>query len=80
VLDGHDAARHEAAERDDRHRHVHVEDLLDEALVGVERGVEEDERGRRRNGHDGGYCQGPNPFEYVPVMSVLEQEVEDRYG
>ena len=28
---------------DDRQRHVQVEDLLDEALVGVERRVEEDQ-------------------------------------
>ena len=34
----------EADERDDRERHVQVEDLLDEALVGVERRVEEDQR------------------------------------
>ena len=53
VLDRHDPAGHEAAQRDDRHRHVHVEDLLHEALVGVQRRVEEHERQRRGQRDDG---------------------------
>ena len=54
VPDREHAARYEAAQRHDRHRHVHVEDLLHEALIGVERRVEEDERHRHREGHGGG--------------------------
>src|SRR3954447_16657078 len=42
VLDRHQTARHPAAERDDRHGHMDVEDLLDEALVGVVGRIEED--------------------------------------
>jgi hypothetical protein len=37
----------EADQGHDRERHVHVEDLLDEALVGIVRRVEEDKRDRR---------------------------------
>jgi hypothetical protein len=55
VLDGHDPAGHEAEERHDRHRHVHVEDLLDEALVGVVGRVEEDEREGRQDAEHGGH-------------------------
>ncbi len=44
MADRVDAAEHEAAEGNDRQRHVQVEDLLDEALVGFVGGVEEDER------------------------------------
>jgi hypothetical protein len=44
VADAVDPAGDEAAERHERERHVQVEDLLDEALVGVVGRVEEDER------------------------------------
>ena len=53
VLDRADPADHEAAERHDRQRHVHVEDLLREALVGVDRRVERGQR-ERRGQHDRG--------------------------
>ncbi len=43
---------------DDRQRHVQVEDLLDEALVGVERRVEEDQRERQREHRHGGDREG----------------------
>jgi hypothetical protein len=33
---------------------VHVEDLLDETLIGIDRGVEEDERERDRDRRRGG--------------------------
>jgi hypothetical protein len=33
---------------------VHVEDLLDEALIGLDRGIEEDEHERRRDPGRGG--------------------------
>jgi hypothetical protein len=55
VLDREHAARDEPAQSHDRHRHVHVEDLLDEALVRVVRRVEEHQRERRRD-RDGGRC------------------------
>ena len=77
VLDREHAARHEAAERDDRHRHVHVEDLLHEALVGVERRVEEDQRERRRE-RDRRWR--PPAGRGPSSTSVLQQEVEDGYG
>ena len=54
VLDGEHAAGHEPAQRGDRHRDVDVEDLLDEALVGVVGRVEEHEREGARERHDGG--------------------------
>ena len=44
VADGQHAAEDEPAQRDDRQRHVDVEDLLHEALVGVQRRVEEHQR------------------------------------
>src|SRR5438128_12465033 len=50
----------ESAQRDDRKRHMHVEELLQERLFGVERGVEEDQceghrhRGQRAKGQHGG--------------------------
>jgi hypothetical protein len=49
-----DPAEHEAAQRHDGQRHVHVEDLLHEALVGIHRRVEEGqaEAGRERHGGD----------------------------
>jgi hypothetical protein len=46
---------HESDQGDDCQRHVHVEDLLDEALIGIDRGVEENERegaGKRQHGCD----------------------------
>ena len=55
VADREDAADDEAEQRDDRQRHVQVEDLLDEALVGVSRRVEEDQRkagAEHRDGRD----------------------------
>ena len=52
VSDREQAAEHEPAERHDRERHVDVEDLLDEALVGVQWGVEEHQR--KRHGDRGG--------------------------
>ena len=54
VGDREDAADDEADQRHDRQRHVQVEDLLDEALVGVERGVEEDQRKRQGEHRHGG--------------------------
>src|SRR3954454_2770070 len=52
VLDGEHAAGDEAAQRDDRHGDVEIEDLLEEALVGILGRVEEDHR--RREGESGG--------------------------
>jgi hypothetical protein len=48
-----DAAGHEAAQRHDRQRHVQVEDLVDEALVGVVGRVEEDQREAAGDEDDG---------------------------
>ena len=48
VLDGHDAAEDEPAQRHDGQRHVDVEDLLHEALVGVHGRVEEGQAEARR--------------------------------
>ena len=48
------AAEHEPAQGGDGQRHVDVEDLLDEALVGVQRGVEEDQREGDGDREDGG--------------------------
>ena len=71
------AAGHEAAERHDRHRHVDVEDLLHEALVGVERRVEEHERAARsRSRRRWPWRGGSSPSN----TSVLEQVVEDGHG
>ena len=53
VHDRQHARRDEAAQRHDRQGDVDVEDLLQEALVGIERRVEEDQRERRRH-HAGG--------------------------
>ncbi len=58
VADPVDAAGHEPAQRDDRQRHVQVEDLLDEALVGVVGRVEEHERERADDEHDGDEARG----------------------
>jgi hypothetical protein len=46
VPDRHHAAEDEPAQRHDGQRYVDVEDLLHEALVGVERGIEEHQRER----------------------------------
>jgi hypothetical protein len=54
VPDGEQAAEDEPAQRDDRERNVDVEDLLHEALVGVQRRVEEDQRERHADRRDGG--------------------------
>jgi hypothetical protein len=48
VLDRQDPAQHEPAQRDDGERYVDVEDLLQEALFGFQRGVEEVQRERER--------------------------------
>ena len=76
------AAEHEAAQRHDRQRHVHVEDLLHEALVGVHRARRRrparsppvsvtavaSDRARRRF-----------PYSKVAIQSSSE-EVEHRVG
>ena len=62
VGDGHDTPGDEAAQRDDRHGHVDVEDLLDEPLVGVVGRVEEDEREGGRQHDGGGERQGAQPL------------------
>ena len=54
VLDREQPAEHEAAQRDDRERDVHVEDLLQEALFGFEGRVEEHQPKRKRHRGDGG--------------------------
>ena len=55
--DREQTAEDEPAQRHDRQRHVDVEDLLDEALVGVERGVEEHQRERDADRGDRGDCE-----------------------
>ena len=64
VADRVDAADDEAAEGDDRERHVQVEDLLDEALVGLVRRVEEDEReaGPDQQGREQSECPQVDAF------------------
>ena len=44
MAESFDATGHESAQGDDRQRHVDVEDLLAEALVGVHRGPQKDQR------------------------------------
>jgi hypothetical protein len=44
VHDAEDAGGHEPDQRNDRERYVDVEDLLNEALIDVVGGVEEDKR------------------------------------
>ena len=61
VADRVDPAGHEPAQRHDRQRHVQVEDLLHEALVGVVRRVEEHERERSEHEHERGDGEGPKP-------------------
>ena len=51
--DCEDAAEDEPAQGNDRQWHMDVEDLLDKALICVERGIEEDERQRRGERNDG---------------------------
>jgi hypothetical protein len=48
---------------------VDVEDLLDEALIGVDRGIEEDERER----HGDGGRRGEREREQSPTENLLEQ-------
>ncbi len=52
--DRQEPPEHEPAQRHDRQRDVKVEDLLDEALIGVERSVEEHQREGERDEDDGG--------------------------
>jgi hypothetical protein len=59
VHDPEHAGGDEAGERGYRERYVDVEDLLDEALVDVVRGVEEDERERCRDRRRGGDRKPP---------------------
>ena len=77
VADAEDAAGHEPAQRHDRERHVQVEDLLDEALVGVVGRVEEDQANaptmRTTEAMERVFSPRPN-------MLVLQQEIEDRVG
>ena len=79
VLDAEDPAGDEASEGDDRHRHVEVEDLLDEALVRLDRGVEENER---EGGSDRDRRSDREGAQALSVQgrlsSVLQQVVEDR--
>jgi hypothetical protein len=62
VTDGQPSPEDEPTQRDDGQRHVEIEDLLHEALVGVERGVEEHERERDTDRDDGGKCEAPEPL------------------
>ena len=57
MADREHPAEDEPAQRHDRQRHVDVEDLLDEALIGVERRVEEHERERDRDRGDCCKCE-----------------------
>ncbi len=66
VLDREQAAEHEPAQRDDRERHVDVEDLLQEALFGFQRRVEEDERERGRDRDDRRDAQRAQAFAVGP--------------
>jgi hypothetical protein len=61
VADAVHAAGHEPGQRDDRERHVQVEDLLHEALVGVVGRVEEHEREGADDEHDGRDREGLQP-------------------
>jgi hypothetical protein len=58
VGDRHQAADHKAGERDDRERHVQVEDLLQEAFFGFDRCIEEDEAERDAESRDCGDGEG----------------------
>ena len=77
VADREDPAGDEAADRYQRHRHVDVEDLLDEALVGVVGGVEEDQPERERD--DGGGDEREGIEAFAEQGSVLEEEVENTH-
>src|SRR3954453_9317349 len=67
----------EARVRRERERHVDVEDLLREALVGVDRRVEEDEHQRRPHEQDGrarerGQRQMTEPGEHETAAMIAE--------
>ena len=73
MADRVDAADDEPAERDDRERHVQVEDLLDEALIGLVRRVEEHEREARSDeqGGEQGECPQIGRFHQFDRMTPL---------
>ena len=74
----------EAEQRDGRERHVQIEDLLDEALVGVLGRVEEGQAVARAHHHHGRDRRGGEALSMwgalaiVGPVLVLEQEVEGR--
>ena len=82
VPDGQQAAEDEPAQRHDRQRHVDVEDLLDEALVGVQRRVEEHQRERHADRGDGGEREAAEAaaVQIRWQRLVLQEEVEHRVG
>ena len=77
VREPHEAPAHEAQQGHDGHGHVQVEDLLHEALVGVE-GVEEVSPVAAARTAAVANERGPRPLPYR--ASVLHEEVEHGHG